>query len=40
MQQVPLAVGEHQDLSDSDYVTVGSWRIEDRPPALHGARTA
>jgi hypothetical protein len=29
MTQVPLAVGEHQDLCDSDYVTVGSWRIED-----------
>jgi hypothetical protein len=29
MKQVPLVVGEHQDLSDSDYVVVGSWRIED-----------
>jgi hypothetical protein len=29
MKQVPLEVGERQDLSDSDYVVVGSWRIED-----------
>jgi hypothetical protein len=29
MKQVPLAVGEHQDLYDSDYAPVGSWRIED-----------
>ena len=29
MKQVPLDVGARQDLSDSDYVVVGSWRIED-----------
>jgi hypothetical protein len=29
MKQVPLDVGSRQDLSDSDYVVVGSWRIED-----------
>ena len=29
MKQVPLAPGERQDLSDSGYVVVGSWRIED-----------
>ena len=29
MKQVSLDVGERQDLSDSDYVVVGSWRIED-----------
>ena len=29
MKQVELAPGAHQDLSDSDYAPVGSWRIED-----------
>ncbi|TFV86292.1 hypothetical protein [Blastococcus sp. CT_GayMR16] len=29
MKQVPLVAGERQELSDSDYVIVGSWRIED-----------
>ncbi|MCW2706062.1 MAG: hypothetical protein JWQ37_4057 [Blastococcus sp.] len=29
MKQLPLAVGERQDLYDSDYAPVGSWRIED-----------
>ena len=29
MKQLPLAVGERQDLYDSDYAPGGSWRIED-----------
>ena len=29
MKQVPLETGARQDLMDSDYVAVGSWRIED-----------
>ena len=29
MKQLELVPGAHQDLSDSDYVVVGSWRIED-----------
>ena len=29
MKQVELVPGARQDLSDSDYAVVGSWRIED-----------
>ena len=29
MKQVSLEAGARQDLSDSDYAVVGSWRIED-----------
>jgi hypothetical protein len=29
MKQMELVPGARQDLSDSDYVVVGSWRIED-----------
>jgi hypothetical protein len=29
MKQVPLEAGARQDLYDSSYATVGSWRIED-----------
>ena len=29
MKQVPLEPGSRQDLSDSDYLVVGEWRIED-----------
>ena len=29
MKQMELAPGARQDLSDSDYALVGSWRIED-----------
>jgi hypothetical protein len=29
MTQVPLESGTRQDLMDSDYAPVGSWRIED-----------
>ena len=29
MKQVSLAPGERQDLSDSDYTVVGSWRVEE-----------
>ena len=29
MKQVPLEAGARQDLSDSDYVVVGSWRVLD-----------
>ena len=29
MRQVPLEAGARQDLYDSSYATVGSWRIED-----------
>ena len=29
MKQMELAPGAQQDLSDSDYAVVGSWRIED-----------
>ena len=29
MKQVPLEAGSRQDLMDSDYAPVGSWRIED-----------
>jgi hypothetical protein len=29
MKQMELAPGARQDLSDSDYAVVGSWRIED-----------
>jgi hypothetical protein len=28
MKQVELVPGARQDLSDSDYVVVGAWRIE------------
>jgi hypothetical protein len=28
MKQVPLDAGARQDLMDSDYTPVGSWRIE------------
>ena len=28
MKQVPLDAGSRQDLMDSDYPAVGSWRIE------------
>jgi hypothetical protein len=28
MKQVELAPGARQDLSDSDYAVVGTWRIE------------
>jgi hypothetical protein len=29
MKHLTLAMGERQDLFDSDYAVVGSWRIED-----------
>ena len=29
MKQVPLEVGSRQECSDSDYVVVGEWRIEE-----------
>jgi hypothetical protein len=29
MKQMELVPGARQELSDSDYVVVGSWRIED-----------
>jgi hypothetical protein len=29
MKQIELTSGARQDLSDSDYAVVGSWRIED-----------
>jgi hypothetical protein len=29
VKQVPLESGARQDLMDSDYAPVGSWRIED-----------
>jgi hypothetical protein len=29
MKQVPLEPGSRQDLMDSDYAPVGTWRIED-----------
>jgi hypothetical protein len=29
MKQVEFTPGARQDLSDSDYAVVGSWRIED-----------
>jgi hypothetical protein len=29
MKQVPLAPGEGQDLYDSGYTAVGTWRVED-----------
>ena len=28
MKQVPLDAGSRQDLMDSDYTAVGTWRIE------------
>jgi hypothetical protein len=28
-QMLPLAPGDRQDLSDSDYTVVGAWRVED-----------
>jgi hypothetical protein len=28
-QMPPLAPGDRQDLSDSDYTVVGSWRVEE-----------
>jgi hypothetical protein len=28
-QLPPLAPGDRQDLSDSDYTVVGAWRVED-----------
>jgi hypothetical protein len=28
-QLPPLAPGDRQDLSDSDYTVVGSWRVEE-----------
>jgi hypothetical protein len=32
MKEMELVPGARQDLSDSDYVVVGSWRVEDGPP--------
>ena len=29
MKQVPLEPGSRQDLMDSDFTAVGTWRIED-----------
>ena len=29
MKQMELTPGARQDLSDSDYTVVGSWRVED-----------
>lgn len=28
-QMPPLTAGDRQDLSDSDYTVVGSWRVEE-----------
>jgi hypothetical protein len=28
-QMPPLAAGDRQDLSDSDYTVVGSWRVDE-----------